>query len=338
MRIKTKLLTLSIITYNRPNEIQRLYDNFLDEALSKYGELIDIRIFDNSDEKIQLENANFLQSKKIQHIKNKKNLGYSGNFIKSTKELRSKYNWIMSDNDIYHIYEFPYLIQALQKEVECKTFRPVILKYQLSNNGTPGKIENQIYWKPTEKLSKNKLPFVYLSCVVYSVAENYQELDEVFARNDFIQIIFYLNNIDYKDALLLQRVIISYNVELLGRFEIVGTYNSLKQISDYLDGLHGFKKIAFMENEKKNLIRQLILHYSHLIIIADSNEVEKLLIHEIDNKWQSVLLFALQKSNKLMPAIFPAILSCYHFIKNGSNPVLSYTKYKKIQNYLMSQR
>lgn len=338
MKIKQKILTLSIITYNRPNEIRRLYDNFLDEALSKYGELIDVRIFDNSDEKIQIENSKFLHTKKIQHIKNKKNLGYSGNFIKSSKETRSKYNWIMSDNDTYHINEFPYLIHTLQKEVESETLRPIILQYQLTNNGSPGKIENQINWKPVEKLSNSKLPFVYLSCVVYPVADTYAELDEAFSKNDFIQIIFYLNNIEYMDTLLLERVIISYNVELLGRFKIVGTYNSLKQISDYLDGLHGFKKNTFMKNERKNLIRQLILHYSHLIIIADSNEVEKLLVREISNKWQLIILFTMRKSKKLMPVIFPAILSCYHFLKSGSNPLVSFLKYKQTQNYLTSQR
>lgn len=106
-----KLLTVGIPTYNRPETLVKILD-----IVSKYPiNECDILI---SDDSTNDQVKNLIKKKKIKNLKyfkNKKNIGFSKNVRNIYKKAKTKYVWIVCDDDLLFKNSFEIISNQIKK-------------------------------------------------------------------------------------------------------------------------------------------------------------------------------------------------------------------------------
>ncbi len=106
------LLSVSMLTYNKPQEVKRV----LNELLLQMEPRTEIVINDNStDDKIKLMIENEFQSPYISYFKNEYNVGFDRNILLSIKRANGKYVWWMGHDDNIEKGAIKKLLEALNK-------------------------------------------------------------------------------------------------------------------------------------------------------------------------------------------------------------------------------
>ena len=97
-------LSICIPTYNRKEKVIKLLNYLIRESVFM-DERIEVIVSDNCStdntyEELGLFNKN--NSLAIQIVKNKENLGLTGNILRLAEEAKGKFVWFLGDDDIYH--------------------------------------------------------------------------------------------------------------------------------------------------------------------------------------------------------------------------------------------
>jgi len=242
------ILTISVPTYNRPENLAVLYESFLRKVLSNYPNQVEILVCDNSDMVMAEKNHSLLENSGIVYIKNQTNIGFSGNVIKCVKEAHGKYLWIISDDDYIDYEAFEKFMEKMPdfiaEEVGC-----IMLPFLNSDAfGRKYLWNNESQWGVKGPCSLNDLiesydqfPFVLFSSAVISREKcsesELEEVQERFTGNDFIQIPLFLNvvrldtKLDFYESPLQQ-----YKAADSIRFNIKQMYSSMMDIIDHYLG------------------------------------------------------------------------------------------------------
>ena len=106
----SKILTISIPTYNRPGRIKTLVSDLIDADLLEF---IEVNVHDNSD--IDIQNLNKLSCINVNYFPNLSNLGYGGNVRKCIEKATGDYLFIISDDDGYDFSKIVTILKLLSE-------------------------------------------------------------------------------------------------------------------------------------------------------------------------------------------------------------------------------
>jgi len=236
------LLTITVPTYNRHENLQFLFHSFLREASTQYSGEVEIIVCDNSDISDAEKNRKLFLNTNIKYIKNDKNIGYCGNVIKCVDEANGCYLWVVSDDDDINPSEFANLVKFLSGltdiEVGC-----VILPYVSPDViGRKRLLNTPSQWGvgPQTTLRKmidcnDQLPFVLFSGAIISrkhyTNEKITWIKRQFDNNDFIQIPLFIEIItmDAK-VVFFSGHIQEYKVSDVVRFDLERMSSSMAEI------------------------------------------------------------------------------------------------------------
>ena len=110
-----KILTIAIPTYNRGEILKKSIERLLSE-IEGLEDKVDILISDNnSDDNTKKIIEAFLDNGvDLIYNRNDENLGMDGNFIYCFENARSKYVWLLGDDDLIKMNELKYIIGLLE--------------------------------------------------------------------------------------------------------------------------------------------------------------------------------------------------------------------------------
>ena len=115
-----KLLTICLPTYNRSTFLKMQLDRFSKMPLELWSD-ITVFVSDNcsNDGTMDLcKQYTYLEDTDFIYSRNVTNLGMDGNFVKCFKSAKTKYVWLLGDDDTIIIERLPLLLSKLkEKEV-----------------------------------------------------------------------------------------------------------------------------------------------------------------------------------------------------------------------------
>lgn len=233
--MNAKLLSICIPTYNRNDELKKLYDNFLSIVAKNLKDDIEIIVCDNSIPHKANINERLFKDTGVTYYANEKNLGFAGNVLKCYRLARGKFIWLLPDNDDILTDEFFRLFKYLK--MNQNNIDAVFLRF---------KWQDVFYREQTSSFPKvtcindffkqNIVPFVLLSnAIVRRNLDNFDIIAEKFSNNDFVQIVLHSMAINQSQRLsFYPNPIIYYHVEYVGRFNLENIFNSMHDVLKFL--------------------------------------------------------------------------------------------------------
>lgn len=170
-------LTICIPSYNRVNQICELLKNILLQ-LEKSKHNLEIIVLDNSSKEDYLENfknnqliLSAVKSGILKVHRNISNIGMSANFLKAFEITKSKWLWIVSDDDII----LPDAIETLLSNLDTISNDFKLIKFNKSNLITFEKfkiINNLKEFIDYNSISKYHFyDFIFISSCIYRVSD-----------------------------------------------------------------------------------------------------------------------------------------------------------------------
>ena len=263
-----KLLSICIPTYNRPDKIKNLYQSFLNSALEKYGDKIEIVICDNSDHENSCLNQTNLGDLVCYH-KNHINLGFEGNLIQCVKQANGEFIWIISDDDLILWDGFErlmdFLLCASRDDIDCLVL-PInyrkIFGELIDCRQNKESIEREDTDLHTFVTSLPTVPFGYFSAAVIRV--NKEKLDWVskeFHDNIIINIPLYLKMLKPTSRLrFLDSPIIEYQEASYVRMDIVRFFTGARDVIHFLEKEYSVNGTMLIDHTYKESLLMMLVH------------------------------------------------------------------------------
>jgi glycosyltransferase involved in cell wall biosynthesis len=248
----THLLNICIPTYNRSRELSELYRSFLRPVLEAHPGVVQVHVFDNSDDQ-HAEQNHQIQQVGFHYWRNATNVGFSGNIINCMQAPSAAYTWIISDNDEPLIAEFADLLAAVQRAQTASLdalflpFRSVMagevqdVRNTAASNQCPDTGMFSDYAK-----SLQFMPFVLFSAVILKtdskpIQDITQRIAQSFKGNDYIQIPLYWSVIGSRGSYSFHdRPVMNYQEEFQSRFNFAKLVTAMEEVIDWapLDKRH----------------------------------------------------------------------------------------------------
>jgi glycosyltransferase involved in cell wall biosynthesis len=293
------LLSITIPTYNRPNNLKGLYLKFLSKISYKFDYEIEIIICDNSDSDCAAINKEVFKNSKVKYMKNQSNIGYSGNLIRCLKEAKGEYVWVVSDDDTVDLEAFNRFMGWL-KNKDTRDVDAIMLPFQ---NGESRLNQRQVIntfkeWRSSKsgiqlhQMVKNSLniPFILFSSVIVKndCVKSHNILDSVqnkFLNNDFIQIPLF-------SELIGKHGWVEFYTESLQQYQPpkyvrFAMFRMVKSLEEVLRHMTSFFSLSEMEYESiylqgcyRRWMRWLIQDRVGVLKVKDAKEVRWLLIRK----------------------------------------------------------
>lgn len=283
-----KLLSICVPTYNRSDDIESLYRDFLSKALEVYGDDIEVVVCDNSDNDHAVLNQKSL-GEGVRYFKNEFNLGFAGNILRCVKESQGKFIWIISDNDPVIWNGFQSMLADLpmadQNDIDC-----VMLPFQTSN--PYGDTVNANYhadWGVGQDsdvqslVATNNLPFILFSSAVIRVDKsNLSEVEKNYLDNDYVQIILFLSMLKpHSRVRFATETALDYQPEYKCRFRLLSMSRSMLEVRKFLE--MKFHMQPDYHADYRYWLRWLLLHRGGLYDIRDADKERWGLLSELPN-------------------------------------------------------
>lgn len=241
-------LSICIPTYNRPEDIKALSEQFIRRALDVYESQIEIVVCDNSNEEIAGQNRLAL-GEGVRHFINEKNIGFAGNFIRCAREATGEFLWIISDNDPVVWSGFERIMELILSDQKNNT-DCIMVCFKSENVHGEAVISNRLCdWgggisTVKDLIDTGIMPFVLFSSGV--IRRNSACIDRVaedFKGNDYIQTALYLNMLKASSRVIFSEVpALFYMPEYIGRIiGIASMSNSMRLIRDFIEVNYGVK-------------------------------------------------------------------------------------------------
>ena len=112
------LLTIAIPTYNRAKFLELSIKQLKKDASLIDDNTIEVMIYDDcsTDNTDDVVREAIIKGMKINHIKNKKNLGLDGNVAKCINEAKGKYMVVLGDDDLFIDGAIKWLVNSLKQK------------------------------------------------------------------------------------------------------------------------------------------------------------------------------------------------------------------------------
>ncbi|NJD76984.1 MAG: glycosyltransferase family 2 protein [Candidatus Methanoperedens sp.] len=284
-----KLLSICIPTYNRPDKLKEIYQNFLVFALHEYGDQVEVVVRDNSDEKNARINRSILEGTQVRYYKNETNVYFCGNQVRLIGDSKGQFIWIVSDDDLILMDGFKQLMSCLptaSKEcIDC-----LILPINYRNNmgeliehkyGMNSKGDTDI-----EKYLKTLpvVPFGYFAEAVIRV--NKSRLDWVakeYQGNEIINIPLFLTMLKPESKMrFLDKAVIEYHETYYVRgFDICKYYYWHREVTSFLEKYYNVDSAMLNDNSYKEFLLMVLVHRVGLRIYPNIKEVRRFLVTKI---------------------------------------------------------
>lgn len=115
---ENEILEIFLITYNRKTYLKKTLEKIFSKnsPLKKYS----ITIFDNNSNDGTEDLCKDFESRfaNLNYVKNKRNVGLSGNICKAMEHASKKYYWIICDNDEIDFTSWPEIEYAMKKDYD----------------------------------------------------------------------------------------------------------------------------------------------------------------------------------------------------------------------------
>lgn len=281
-----KLLSICVPTYNRSEEIKALNDSFLVKVLDIYGEDVEVRVCDNSDDVIaEFNRANL--DERIKYSKNDGNIGFAGNVLRCASLAEGEYLWLLPDNDDVLWDGFESMMDTLQQRSSDCFLVPYVMKNHFGNTieFNYDFLESGRNYTAFDVLSSNPgfLPFVLLSSGIVRLDKScIGEIRDKLSGNIFVQIALLLSMLQDMAAIqVLQRPVIDYKVEIRGRFAPVSLFDSIIELLDYLSTKYESVRSNRVERANRayrSLLFLLLSHYSGLCFVMGVDGARKVFL------------------------------------------------------------
>ena len=255
------ILSICIPTYNRPDELNNLLNNFILPAIQAYGMELEFIVCDNSDAALASINKKNV-SHKVSYHWNENNIGFAKNVLKCTGLARGKYIWLLPDNDQIVFTAFCELVKSLQeRDADCIL---VPFKYRdMFNREFSQKydfIDSQNSILSDLFNHQAFIPFTLLSSAV--VRRGGWEMPSTifeFSENTFVQIPLLLSMLTARSRIyVLKSVVINYNVEYMGRFNPLKSFQDISLVFHYISKHFTFNSSSAIQLEYRQLLWNII--------------------------------------------------------------------------------
>lgn len=288
---KKKLLTIFILTYERPEYLKECLKNLNDQTFKDF----DVIILDNTQ---YIGNYVFLNSNynyKIKYIKNKKNLGAEGSAILAYNwDIDTKYFMIFHDDDLMHKNYLNYSINFLLKNNN--------IAWIGSNYSSNKYFFNKTFNKRINTFDKSKLISEIFKGLNFSLSSIIYKKDRslIINLNDYVQ----------KYSIIWDR---PYIIDLIPKNKLVAIikqpmiyyHNHLKQESKTSKSKITIENqinffVYFKDNYKKNFFNyvlfQIYIAYNLTSSFKRLNNIKKI---------STFKFLAISKKNSLIDYFFP---------------------------------
>lgn len=297
-----KLLSICIPTYNRNTELSKLYNEFVKKIIEYDENKIEIIICDNSDSDIAKLNQTIF-SNEVKYIKNKQNLGFSGNVLKCYEIASAEYIWILPDNDDIFLENFFEMYDYLKSKKN--NIDGVLIPFQSQD------ILDEIHISKLPEVSsisnlynQNIIPFILLSSAIVKRDMKYFNLiKKELSSNDFVQIaLFSMALKDSNKIYNFSKPVIDYAVEYNGRFNPFKTYDSMHKVMNFLSKYFNIDINKIDLREFRSLIASTFLDDTGLYKVYEIDKVRQRVNEEAKkyNDLKISLYMLLFKLPKLM--------------------------------------
>jgi glycosyltransferase involved in cell wall biosynthesis len=310
------LLSIAIPTFNRPDKIKSLYENFLSKIDLSLGSNIEVVVCDNSDLNQAETNRKNLADSNTNYKKNNTNLGFSGNVIRCLQEVNGEFVWIISDDDEVDYDAFCRLIKWLNKS-DLNDFNAIMLPFYIcSDSGARYLVNTQEEWgAASAELSdmirnNNNIPFILFSSVILRNKSHDKEIllhniAADFKENDFIQIPLFISLIGkngkttcYFEALQ------EYKSPDYVRFSLIRMAESMEQVIGFISDFYGVSNYQFDKCHYQRWMQWLISHRAGKTKVKDGGAAKWFLIR----KWASLHFKNIRHMKLLCLALMPVFL------------------------------
>ena len=270
---RSPLLSISVPTYNRHQELSDLVDTFLHPLLETCpAKTIDVTIYDNSDAEISKLNQSILNDK-IHYQHNLSNIGFARNVSQCINKAKGKFVWILPDNDFVFTDKFLLALNILienQDEIDCLFLNWLTMHRSDSAITRPVSLPNHLFHFKEFFLNEKTLPFVLLSHAFVRkkpVPNHPAKLLDPNGINSFRQILEYLPMLSSESTCLAYaEPIMAYNVEYSGRFNARNLYSSMEIVRQYLTTREDLVSKPFLVQIQQSEYRSYVGH----ILLASS--------------------------------------------------------------------
>jgi len=163
--MKEKLLTIAIPTYNRSDSLTRLSVEFIGPLLDRLGNKIAVLVCDNSVQQVAEVNRTAIDAR-VEYHWNKQNIGFAGNVRECLLRTKTRYVWLISDDDPVILMNFIAAFEQLESDTDLGCLMLPYLTH--GHMGDPIVCNSEASWKAGELtlsglLKTGQLPFTFIS-------------------------------------------------------------------------------------------------------------------------------------------------------------------------------
>ena len=266
------LLTISIPTFNRPNNLKNVVKVI---SFLEFNKDIIINIHDNSYINIQSENKKNIPDW-INYYPNSNNIGYAGNIAKAIEAANSKYIWFLPDDDEFLFNDFTLVINRLRTRNVDILALPFEVQSTLGESHITNSFGNFKMGYLLDSLNERTLNiYDYLpSAIVKLDLLKKGLLFSLESKNTYFHTLCLLNGSDGNERVLadLPNKLIIYKNPTEVRFDVIDLLESKIQLLNLISSKYGINCDA----------REALLMISKWLFFAGINSNSKLLINSSD--------------------------------------------------------
>lgn len=316
--MQEKILSICIPTYMRNPILKQCLDSIIIQVDDELKSKINILIFDNcSNDGTDILCEEYAKRNSfIQYIKNEKNIGPDGNFLKILSfNLNSKFCHLMSDDDVYVPNSLKQLVEFLEANSNLD-FVYLNISYFTESKYNDSIEHKQLYSnkfvkpfitkKKLFKYIKNELSF--LSGMVFNTRKINLDNSDLFLNTNWLQsYILFNSTIDSNKKLgFYSKVVVSKRDNVYepnyDRFKVFGSnyYNLVK---------YGYNKCGYSKHQLKKMLSN---RYLKLIYWAKCNDINKSKYKDIINISKQEKLLSVLLVNKIPSFIYKLYYKVKH--------------------------
>lgn len=313
-----KLLTIAIPTYNRPNDLDKSLTVVLPQ-IKRFEQYIEFLVSDNASIK---SNADVIkkhkqQGYKIDYVIQDNNLGMDGNFTFIYNYAKTKYVWMLSDDDLLIDNGIEIIIDVLLKNPEISSLYLGNVWYDASDSTI--KVEELmpksappiiVYNDPIQYLETVNYWITFLSANIINKDLLVGKVDLLEFQGSFLALLSWIIPAIFQQA---PNVIIDGPV-LICKGNNQGGYKLVEVFADNFNKvLDSFIKKGFPKQIKEIINRHLLRKYFAYFIIADKERKLSASSYVKENWVSSLLKFYYKRKDFYIYTLPAAWLNKYRY-------------------------
>ncbi|WP_201986362.1 glycosyltransferase family A protein [Hymenobacter rubidus] len=269
-----KLLTIAIPTYNRPDDLDRSLASILPQV-KRFEEYIEFLVSDNASTR---DNASVIEKYRrdgyvINYIVQETNLGMDGNFTFIYNYAKTKYVWMLSDDDLLINDGVEIIIGFLSSNKEVSSLYLGNIWYDASDPNIDldtlmpkRKYNIMVYTEPLKYFEQINYWITFLSANIINKDLLYKKVDTQRFQGTFLALLSWIIPAIFQEApnAIIEGPILICKGNNQGGYKLVEVFaNNFNKVLDY------FVNQGLPKQIKEIINRHLLREYFPYFIMAD---------------------------------------------------------------------